>query len=701
MLIGLMFAALLAITGCSGGGGGEAPTETPAVIATPEATTLVEAQPTATAGRVRVETSASDPTQQVYLRMIHAAPGIPSVSIFIEALTFASNLEPGTATPPTGIVAGSYAVRVEPFTGDGDQPLLAQPVSFEGGRTYYVTLMGTPEAPELSLLEANLNPLNADESQVALINALTGSGGLRALVDGQEIIAATGYGTQSSPATLTPGQISLELAEGDAAPFDYPLTLEGQTSYAVFLAGNATAPDSATVIVLENDVPGRVEVRLLHIAPDLPPVDLIVDGQPTATNIAFPNASPRQTTGARPALIQLYPAGADRSASQPLLATQIALTAPGPLALALMGTPDNLRLIAFEEYTGPVPPGQVRFAFLNARPDLPSARISLSGGELDEIRALGYGDFSAPVLLNAEVQSIYWTEITLSGEGERLEGAEELVLQAGQSYIYALPAQGVTEHPPVIFSDNVGVDESLVTSSTGLELTATPTVNARVRLVNAIDLDRRIDVLIDNTLFQADIAPRSAIDPADVPTGVRNFTVQNSETDTVLVSTTIELLPEVNYSVYIYGYEASNIALQVIEDQPGFVEAGMSYARLVNLSPYNEIVFGLAASITGGGVLPLPEVDDLSGELVRFTVPGSARAITGTISAGEASVFNLLQEGTLDLFIFDPREGTVAAAVAGIEAGPDLIYDVIVYQEASSLNVRTIIVLYPPVSSGG
>src|SRR5690606_17048319 len=88
---------------------------TPTELPTPEATATNTPPPEPTPLPSVLElTRATDPSQQAFLSVAHAATSVPIFDVYVERLAIATNLNFGQATQPSGIVAGEYFLRVVP-----------------------------------------------------------------------------------------------------------------------------------------------------------------------------------------------------------------------------------------------------------------------------------------------------------------------------------------------------------------------------------------------------------------------------------------------------------------------------------------------------------------------------------------------------------------------------------------------------------
>src|SRR5687768_3504343 len=109
----------------------DSPLPTVVSIETQEVAPTIAPSPTITLTPRRTQSvslgnAVNDPEQTGYLRVIHAAPDIPSVDVYVETTLFNPNLGSGQVTGKTPILAGSYTVKFMPRGASSDQVALAQ-----------------------------------------------------------------------------------------------------------------------------------------------------------------------------------------------------------------------------------------------------------------------------------------------------------------------------------------------------------------------------------------------------------------------------------------------------------------------------------------------------------------------------------------------------------------------------------------------
>src|SRR5918997_4040658 len=92
----------------------------------------------------------------------------------------------------------------------------------------------------------------------------------------------------------------------------------------VAVAGLACTAAEATEDAASTPATATGAVRVVHPSPDAPPVDILVNGQPAITDLAFPMASEYAALPADTYAVAVTPAGAN---DQVVLAAQLPVTA--------------------------------------------------------------------------------------------------------------------------------------------------------------------------------------------------------------------------------------------------------------------------------------------------------------------------------------------------------------------------------------
>jgi hypothetical protein len=134
---------------------------------------------------------------------------------------------------------------------------------------------------------------------------------------------------------------------------------------------NNDAPD------LAGSGPAPAELRVAHLSPDAPPVDVWLDGAVVLSGVPFQAVSGHLPVGAGEHRVQVTPAGA----TEPVVIDATVDLASGVsytvAATGLLGSGDLQPLVLVDERSSG--PGS-RVRFVHASPDAPGVDVALTGG---------------------------------------------------------------------------------------------------------------------------------------------------------------------------------------------------------------------------------------------------------------------------------------------------------------------------------
>jgi Domain of unknown function (DUF4397) len=122
----------------------------------------------------------------------------------------------------------------------------------------------------------------------------------------------------------------------------------------------------------------QARVRVLHLSPDAPKVDVYVDGTSTLTAVPFKTTTKHAQVPTGTHTVELRPAG---SANGNPLATARATLAPDTAyTLAAVGLAAKLQIMVLkDDFTAP-PPGKAKLRGIDASPQSPPIDIAIAGG---------------------------------------------------------------------------------------------------------------------------------------------------------------------------------------------------------------------------------------------------------------------------------------------------------------------------------
>jgi hypothetical protein len=283
-------------------------------------------------GAVVIEDSGTAPASgNVKVRVVHAAPSVPNVDIFVTAPTAVLPTAPTIANLPFRSVApasaqsalevpgGNYRIRAR-VTGSTaiafDSGSVALPANSDlvlaaipaVGSASPIALLVAPKggsAFEITDERARVR-VGHFSPDVPAVDAFLGAPG-DALSAANRVAAGATFPNAITFAAVSPGSYvaSVALANQTTAVVTTPATLAARQAASVFAIGllNGSGASALRLQTYLDDLAppaaGQAKVRVIHLSPDAPAVDLVTVGAGGAVatvngatnNLSFPNAS--------------------------------------------------------------------------------------------------------------------------------------------------------------------------------------------------------------------------------------------------------------------------------------------------------------------------------------------------------------------------------------------------------------------------
>jgi Domain of unknown function (DUF4397) len=152
-----------------------------------------------------------------------------------------------------------------------------------------------------------------------------------------------------------------------------PLRMARTTGVVALLLGALALPTSAGA------QEERAGVRVLHLSPDVPKVDVYVDGTKTLAAVPFKTATKHAQLPAGPHTFTFRPAGSATS-GRSLATTRATVAAGAAYTLAAVGPAAKLQVLVLkDDFTAP-PPGKAKLRSIDATPQSPPIDIAIAGG---------------------------------------------------------------------------------------------------------------------------------------------------------------------------------------------------------------------------------------------------------------------------------------------------------------------------------
>lgn len=159
----------------------------------------------------------------------------------------------------------------------------------------------------------------------------------------------------------------------------------------------AAADDRRTSILIPTEAPSRMRaVRLVHAVSGLPPVNIFAGQNAIATNLNFSQITDETPLDARATAITVRLAGAT---SHAMLESTLDLDESTAYVLALVGSPERLRLITIPYTPAPLNAGESAIAVINTLTD--DRPLSLRAGDAVLLENIQPGDTSVTASMPA------------------------------------------------------------------------------------------------------------------------------------------------------------------------------------------------------------------------------------------------------------------------------------------------------------
>jgi hypothetical protein len=686
----LMMVILLAA--CDSGGD-PPPTTVSIPTDTPTETSIPLTETPTPTPLVQPRTTALDPADQASVRLIHAVPGLPPVSFFIEALSVAPNLNFGQVTGVTSLEAGEYNLRIMP---QGERvtsqvpPVLAQSVIVAGGETRVLMLAGLPESPSLVTFAENQEPLEENTSRVTYVQAFPESPSLALVQGGENLAEPLNFG-QIAPAVSLPAEPALfqVLAEGQEI-INRQISLRQRYSYTLVVTGDINDAESWQIIEFSTQVPGWAGVRAVHGSPDMGPVDVYVGETAIATGLDFTRFGAWQRVVSGSYTAYAYAPGSD----EPLAQLPLNVNPDADATLLLLGDADQRILVRHLEDLSPLPAGQTRITFVNALTEYPSARLRGQGDTpIGGINTIASRRVAGPVTVDAGEYAFFWQGLDRANTVvDFVERTIDVELEAGRSYLYLMTGSG-DDAVPVILGDTPGVVETGVDES-AIEAAIPDMEPTYVRLANMLVEGMPLDFFIGDISLVTSLEYGTITAPILVPEGVYDLSVQVSGTGEPVLGEPFEFFGESDNTLYVYGYTAENAALLPLRNPlPNETSATV---RLVNLTPSRNVLLDLSVAQTGSEAINVTAsaTEEAAPATNRSPLTVQALKLFRDQAGGSASPTTSLPFNAVDFYIIDADVDLVAAVLPEQVLQPGGHYDVVAVEMAATGDMLAIVIDY-------
>ena len=257
-------------------------------------------------GAVPVAAQEATAEADATLRVVHGSPGAPEVDVLIDGQPLMQGVAYGTASEYAAITPEEHRIQVVPTGQTADAAVVDETIGAEPGRAYLVAVFGLLNDIGGAVYDVDLSEIEPGNARVRMLNLSPDAGELDLLeTGGDEWFGNVALGDASDYRDVAPGSYSADLrGEDDRVLLTVAdLAFEETRVYDVVALGQvaddtlevqslitSVSPPCAEVLGIEG-AGSDACVRIVHAAPDTPPVDLYVNDAQIAQNLEFGTAT--------------------------------------------------------------------------------------------------------------------------------------------------------------------------------------------------------------------------------------------------------------------------------------------------------------------------------------------------------------------------------------------------------------------------
>ncbi|WP_229120612.1 DUF4397 domain-containing protein [Halapricum desulfuricans] len=608
LLVGIGASSTIALAGCTDGdGNGNGTTESD----------------TDTETETDTETATDTPTpepEQARLRVAHMSPDAPNVDVYVDGSAVLEGVAFGAVSGYLSVSAGDHDVEITP-AGTPDTAVFSGTVTLDPDTDYTVAAIGEigddADQPFEPLVLADDNSeLDEETARLQAVHTspdapavdITANGGAVTLFDG------VAYG-QSGTVEVDAGTYTVEI-RGDTEDNDgdivasYELTLEGGTTYSAFAAGYLTPDDEPAntpfdLLVATADGRGPApepepegRLRVAHMSPNAPNVDVYVDGNAVLEDVAFGAVSGYLSVPAGDHDVTITAAG---DPDTEVFTGTVSVEGDTDYTISASGELGDdgdrpFQPLVFDDDNSELDDETARLKVIHASPDAPAVDITANGGAVTLFDGVGYGQ-SGTVDIEAGTYTVEIRGDTEDNDGD-IVASYELTLESGTVYTAFAAGYLTPDDEPA----NTPFD-LLVATVDGRG--PAPEPEGRLRVAHMSPNAPNVDVYVNGDAVLEDVAFGAVSSYLTVPAAEHEIEITAAgDPDTSVFSGPVTVAPDTDYTVAATG-ELGDDADQpfeplVLEDDNSEVGSDQSRLRVVHVSPDAPAVDVTAA---GGDVV--------------------------------------------------------------------------------------------------
>lgn len=523
-------------------------------------------------GRVSNATLAALPavdqgTTQV--RVGHLSPDAPAVDVWVNGNRTLQNVSYKTISAYLSLPAGQYRIQVSP-AGATTPIVIDATVTFDANKAYTVVATGLIGANDLKpLVLVDDLVTDAQKAKLRFVHTSPDAPAVDiAVKNGPVLFSNVKFREAGAYLSVGPSlyDIEVRLAGTTTVAFTVPkVVLAAAVNYSVFAIGQAGKSTLAALPVVDaGTLPQNAQVRVAHLSPDAPAVDVWLNGHRILLNVPFKTISDYLDLPAGQYRIQVSPAGATTPIVIDATLMIEANKAYTVAATGLLGTNDLKPLVLADDRNADNKKAKVRF--IHTSPDAPAVDIAVKGGPVlfSNVKFREAGNY-----LSVNPAS-YDLEVRLAGTNTVALSVNGVALSAGTNYsVFAVGR----------------VSNSTLSALSAVDVKV-PVVNTQIRVAHLSPDAPNVDVWVDGNRVLTNVPFKAISDYLTVPAGSYRIQVSPAGASTpIVIDANVTFDGNKAYTVAATGLLGSNDLKPIVLVDDRSPDPAKAKIRFVHTSP--------------------------------------------------------------------------------------------------------------------
>lgn len=386
------------------------------------------------------------------VRAGHLSPDAPNVDVYVGGMLIAQGYSyRGFSEYVT--VSADVQTEVEVFIeGTTTNPVISADVVFGSNEVYSIVATGLAGNSTLGAIVVNDDLTTTDGSRIRFVHAASDAPTVDiTLTDGTVLFGNVEFNEALDYIGVPAGVYNLQvrLAGTETVVLSFAdVELPSGSVYSIYASGLLSDGTLGAIAVVDEAFPGstvlslesaEAEVRVAHLSPDAPNVDVYVDNARVLEDVPFTAVSGYLRVPAKTQMIEVYVAGTTINPVINTTLTWLPNQAYTVAATGLVGSNDLAPIVLVDDRSGD-PNGNAHVRFVHTSPDAPAVNIRIAGGGPVLFENVSFREFADYIGVAA---ATYNLEVVLTSNGQVVLEIPGIELSSSTNYtVFAIGLAG-------------------------------------------------------------------------------------------------------------------------------------------------------------------------------------------------------------------------------------------------------------------